>query len=76
MNCAVVDRGNMPPTVVNSAVNYIASSFISHKFKFEILVVRNDLCNGILCDGQAGIRANRIAVLPLRVATIQRWRHS
>ena len=56
INCAVVDRGNvLPPTVVNSTGNdYIAFSFISVTFKFENMVLRKDLCNGILCDGQVG----------------------
>ena len=58
INCAVVNRMDvLPPTVLNVSCNdYIGFSFVTSKFSLQNIILRNDLCNGVLCDGQVGMR--------------------
>ena len=59
INCAVVTRADIfPPTIINATCNdYIGFSFVTKKFKLENIILRNDLCNGVLCDGQVALKS-------------------
>ena len=57
INCAVVNRMDvLPPTVLNVSCNDYIGFFVTSKFSFQNIILRNDLCNGVLCDGQVGVR--------------------
>ena len=54
--CAVVNYiDTFPPTVLQSKCNdYFAFSFVTKDILLENVFLRQDLCPGIVCDGQVG----------------------
>ena len=56
--CAVVQHVDIfPPTVLSAQTNdYFGFSFNTNDIRFENIVLRSDLCPGVLCDGQVGLK--------------------